>query len=1043
MTKFLSRIAFLLFLLFPLSSMAQKTGVVLSGEDNKPLSDVTVTIKGTKTATITNQSGYYSIKAVSGQTLVFSYIDYTKKEVVVGESSTINVTIFQTQKQLGEVIVTTAFGIKKSNRTLGHAEQSISGEAIAETQRENWLNALTGKVAGATINATSGAPGASSQVVLRGFNSIGGDNSALIILDGVPLNNSVMNQGRLASDGTNRSNDFTNRAADINPDDIESITVLKGPEGAALYGVEAGNGAIVITTKKAKAQKLKVSYDNNFRWEQITRFHDVQKVYDNGSNGLFTNTTRNFFGPKYADGTKFYNNVKNFFNVGRTAKHNLTLEGGSGNTGYRGNFSYFDQEGVIPNTGNQRINARFTVNTKLSNKFDVSATAGYYNQYNRKAFRGTGGYYLSLLTWPLDDDARKWQNIAGNRRIISKSAGVDNPAEANNPYFEVTRNKNFDVTNRFTFNTNFTYYAKEWLQFDLRLAADAYTQNGAYLYDRESYNFYTVGGRIEEYNLDYKAFNTNFLTTAKKTFGKFDVKLMVGHSLDDRTTTSWATIADSVMDIARNLSPKEIQVNGYTSTLRRLNSRTQGRDTLTLQRSLGLFADLNIAYKNILYLNASGRNDWLAEFPASKRSYFYPAVNASFVFTELLPKNNILTLGRLRASIAKTGKRASPYSNQSVYTNAITSTNGYGYSYGFGANNPNLFPEQQRTIELGTELKFWKSRISLDVAAYKIDIKNSIATNARPSYATGFVLYTSNIADLTNKGLEATLGINWIKNKKIGWTTTFNFNKMENKVTNLPLPEFYNSDSWLSGYRASLYRGQPTTTIGGVDYLRNNKGEILINPTNGYPIADPNMVRIGDRNPDFTMGIVNNFNYRNFRLSFTLDWKKGGDVLNGTEQYLTSVGLSKRTLNRETPIIVKGVLQDGLQNSANPTKNTIAVLPYYQNDWYTTLAAGQTGGNFSSDYVEHDVNWLRLRDVTLSYTFGKKILDRLRIFSYANVFVTGTDLFMLTNYSGADPASNGNTPASGGVGSFAIDLGATSTPIGINAGIKVSFKNGK
>jgi len=1025
-------------LLFTASFALAQTGVIsgtVRGDGNRPLKDVTVAVKGTRTATVTDDNGFYTITAAKGQTLVFTFVDYARREIVVGDAKTVNTTMALTSKQLGEVVVT-AYGIKKDNRSLGHAAQNLSGEAVAETQRDNWVNAIQGKVAGATVNATSGAPGASSQIVLRGFNSIGGDNNALIILDGVPLNNNVMSQHRMASDGDNRSNDFTNRAADINPDDIESITVLKGPEGAALYGVEAGNGAIIITTKRAKIQKMKLSYDNNFRWEQITRFHDVQKVYDNGSNGLFTNTTRSFFGPKYDPNTKFYNNVKNFFNVGTAQKHNLTLEGGRGYTGYRGTASYYNQEGVIPNTGNRKINARITINSKINKKFEISTTGAYYNQYNRKAFRGTGGYYLSLLTWPLDDDARKWQNIAGNRRIISKSAGVDNPAEANNPYFEVTRNKNYDVTNRFTFNNNLTFYAKDWLQFDLRLAADAYTQNGAYLYDRESYNVYTVGGRIEEYTLNYKAYNSNFLVTAKKTFGDLNVKLLLGQSVDDRTTTSWATQADSVYDGARNLKPKDIKVDGNTSTLKRLNSRTQGRDTLTLQRSIGVFADLNLSYKNFLYLNASGRNDWLGEFPPDKRSYFYPALNTSFVFSELLPQNNILTLGRLRASIAKTGKRVSPYSNQSVYTNAVSSTNGYGYAYGFGANNPNLFPESQRTIELGTELKFWKNRISLDVAAYKIDITNSVAANARPSYATGFILYTSNIADLSNKGLEATLGINWVKNKTIGWSTNINFNKMENKVTRLPLPEFYNSDSWLAGYRASLYRGLPTTTIGGTNYLRNNAGAILIEPGTGYPVVDPNYVMIGDRNPDFTMGIVNNFNYKNLRLSFTLDIKKGGDVLNGTEQYLATVGLSKRTLDRETARIIPGVLQDGLQNSANPTKNTIAILPYYQNDYYT-------GRLYSVDFVEHDVNWLRLRDVTLSYALGKKALHSLKIFSSASVFVTGTDLFMITNYSGPDPASNGNTPATGGVGGFAIDLGATSTPIGINAGLRVSFKNGK
>ena len=1017
----------------PMYSVGQSiSGVVLSGDDKSPLPNVTVNVKGTKTSTKTNASGYYSIAAAKGQVLVFTYVDYARQEATVA-SDKVNVTLAVLQKQLGEVVVT-AFGIKKDNQSLGFSAPTLKGGELAETQRENWINALQGKVAGATVNATSGAPGASAQIVLRGFNSVGGDNTALIILDGVPLNNTVFSQSRLASDGPNRSNDFTNRAADINPDDIESITVLKGPEGAALYGVEAGNGAIIITTKRAKIQKLKVTYDNNFRWEQITRFHDVQTVYDNGVNGSNANTTRNFFGPKYAPNTTLYNNARNFFNIGKTFKHSLTLEGGRGVTAVRGNLSYFNQEGIIPNTGNQRINGRITVNTKIANKIEVSTTAAVYNQYNRKAFRGTGGYYLNLLSWPQDDDARKWQNISGSRRIVSKTAGVDNVAEANNPFFEVERNKNFDVSNRITFNTNLNYVAASWLTFDLRLAADAYSQNGGYLYDRESFNFNGVGGRIEEYRANYRAYNSNFLVTAKKKVGKFNIKLLVGQSFDDRTTVSFATIADSVFDIARTLAPKKLQVEGYTSAIKRTNSRTNSRDTLTLQRSIGLFGELTVAYKNVLYLTATGRNDWLAEFPKQNRSYFYPSVNTSFVFSELIKQNKILTMGRLRASVAKTGKRSFPYANQSVYTNAVGITNGYGFGYGFGANNPNLFPEQQNTIELGTELKLFNNRIRIDVAAYQTTINNSIAANARPSYATGFILYTSNIADLRNKGLEVSLGVDWVKNKKITWSTSFNFNKMQNVVTRLPLPEFYNSDSWLAGFRASLYRDKPTTTIGGQDYLRNNKGELLLNSSNGFPLINPNYVSIGDRNPDFSMGIVNNFSYKNLRVSFTLDWKQGGDVLNGTEQILVAAGLSKRTLDREVSRILPGVLQDGLENTANPTRNTIAINPYFQNDFYqfNTLAV---------DFVERDVNWLRLRDVTFNYTFGKKALKTLRIFSNASVFVTGTDLFILTNYSGADPAANGNTPATGGVGGFALDLGNTATPIGINTGIRVSFKN--
>ena len=1036
MRKFATAIMAFLFILFTLTTTAQNskvTGQVLAS-DGTPVPSATVLVKGKRVGTKTDGNGTFIIAANPGDVLVISGVGFTSQEVKVTGSKIDRIVMQASQGILGEVVVT-AMGIKKQTRGLGQSVQTLKGEEVAETQRDNWMNAIQGKIAGATINQTSGAPGASSQIVLRGFNSIGSDNSALIVLDGVPLNNAVSSQHKLASDQDNRNTDYTNRAADINPDDIESITVLKGPEAAALYGIEAGNGAIIITTKKGKVQKLKVGYENSFRWEEITKFHPLQQVYDNGTNGAAVNTTRNFFGPKYADGSVLYNNARNFFNIGTSVKHTLTLEGGKGSTAIRASGTYYNQDGVIPNTGNKKLNARVTITNKVSKDLEFNTTAAYYNQFNRKAFRGIGGYYLSLLAWPLDDDARKWQNVSGNRRIVSKSAGVDNTSEANNPFFEVNRNKNFDINNRFTFNHNVTWNATDWLGFDIRVGVDGYTQKGATFLDRESSGLTTIGGRIEEYTSNYKAFTSNFITSFKKSFGKFKVKLLVGQAFDDRTTTSWATQADSVFDAVRGIKTSDIKVNGYTSLTKRLNSATQGRDTLTLQRSIGVFGDLNISFKDLLYLNASGRNDWLAEFPPDKRSYFYPAASMSFVFSELLPKNNFLTMGRLRASIAKTGKRVAPYSNQSVYTNSVSSTNGYGYAYGFGANNPALFPEQQRTIELGTELSFLKDRVSLDVAYYKIDIKKSVAANARTSYATGFILYTSNIADLYNKGIEATLNVKWIKAKNIGWSSTFNFSTMKNKVTSLPLPEYYNSDSWLAGYRASLYRGKPTTTIGGQDYLRNNNGQVLIDPTTGYPLNDPNYLQIGDRNPNFNMGIVNNFNYKSFRLSFTLDWKQGGDVLNGTEQRLFATGLSTRTLDREVARIFPGVFKDGLENSTKPTTNTIPVVPYFQNDFYGNILA--------TDFVEHNVNWLRLRDITLNYSLSKKLLTRLKIFSSGSVFVTGTDLFILTNYSGVDPSANGNTPATGGVGGFAIDLGNTPTPIGINAGIRVAFKNGR
>jgi TonB-linked SusC/RagA family outer membrane protein len=1011
------------------------TGKVISEKDNDGIPGVLVTNKSTKKNTITNGSGYFSIAAETGQVLEFSLVGFNKKTVTIGGDRSLNITMTVNTYKESEAVVT-AMGVKKNVRAIPYATQTIGGGEVAETQRDNWMNSITGRVAGATVNATSGAPGASSQIVLRGFNSIGGDNSALIIVDGIPINNGVLNQGRLASDLPNRNNDYTNRGADINPDDIESITVLKGPEAAALYGTEAGNGAIVITTKRAKVQALKVSYDNNFRFEQITRFHEVQKVYDNGSNGVFTNTTRSFFGPKYAPGTVFYNNAKNFFDVGSTYKNSLTMEGGRGNTAIRANFSHYNQYGVIPNTQNRRISSRVTINSRISKSMEMFATMAYTNQFNRKAFRGTDGYYAALLRWPLDDDARKWRNVNGNRRIISKSAGVDDPAEANNPYFETQKNRNQDVNHRMLFNIGYKWDVKSWLNVDWKLGADVYNQSGITLRDKESFDVYTVVGRIEDYVVRYQGYSSLFAVTARKNFGKFSTSLKVGHAVDDRTTRSWSVRGDSINTPSDKIATKNININDYTSLFKRLNSGTQGRDTLTLQRSIGLFGELSVNYDDIVYLTLSGRNDWLAEFPPDRRSYFYPAAGVSFIFSELMNKNKILTYGKYRLSLAQTGKRVAPYSNQSVYTNAVGSTNGYGQAYGFGANNPDLFPEQQRTFETGIETKLFNNKVGLDFTYYKISIENSVAANARPSYATGFILYTANIADLWNEGYEATLNLTPIKNKYFGWNTRINFNKMHNKVTRLPLPEFYNSDSWLAGYRASLYRGLPTTTIGGQDYLRNKNGQILIDPGTGYPLTDPNYVRIGDRNPDFVIGVTNNINYKSFRLSFTLDWKQGGDVLNGTEQFLVQQGLSVRTLDRERTRIIPGVLNDGLQNTANPSINTIPITPYYQNDYYT-------GRTYAVDYVEKDVNWLRLRDVTLNYNAGKVALQKMRIFSSFNLFVTGTDLFILTNYSGIDPAVNGNTPATGGVGGFAIDLNNTPTPIGINFGLRVAFKQGR
>jgi TonB-linked SusC/RagA family outer membrane protein len=1014
-------------LLQPLFLSAQEIVVKgrVSAPGNEPLQSVSVTIKNSARSVITDAQGMYTIRTAKGNVLVFTSVGHLKQELLVGDNTTINVQLLPDQKNLSEVVVT-SFGVKKEKRSLGYATQEVKGEEIIQTQRENFLNSLQGRVAGASVNSTSGAPGASSQIVLRGVNSLSGNNSPLIIVDGLPVNNNTFNQGLLASDLPNRNNDYTNRAADINPEDIESVNILKGPEATALYGIEAGSGAIVITTKRARAGKLRVGYDNNFRITDVWRFPLVQKVYDNGLNGetITTSDYRRLLGPKFAPGTKLYDNLESFFQNGFAQKHNLSLEGGKGATALRGSLTYRDEDGVVPNTGLNIVSSRVSFNTKPVKKLDISGSVAYTYSKNDKAYRGAGGFLQNLLLWPMDDDAQNYMGPNGKRRKLL--AGTT--AELDNPFFDVNKNHSYDKTNRGTVNLAISYDIASWWNITIRGGSDFYKQFGNSFLHPESNAAYTVGGQVEEYTERYVSYNAVFLSTFKKNFGKFKNTLRVGGANDDWTRKNYSTRGQFLKD-----SVSDKISNGTVFW----NSTQSGRDTLTKRRLQGLFGELTLSYDDFIYLTFTGRNDWTSTLPVQARSFFYPSMSGSFVFSDLIAKNsNFLSFGKLRASYAETAKDIRPYGSQSAYSTNVTNSNGYGFVYDFTNNNPLIVPERQKTYEFGTELKFFNNRFGIDATYYHTRNIGQIVEGVRLSYATGYVLNTSNIADTKNTGVEISLNANPVKQKDFNWNFVINFASTTNRVTYLPanIPEFYNSDTWLANFRNGLTRDGTITQITGQNYLRNNKGQIIIDPANGFPLADPNYTKIGDRNPDFTMGVFNNFTYKRFSLSFLWDIKKGGDILNGNEIWMTQNGISMRTLDREVPRIFPGVLNDGLQNTDNPTVNTIQITPMFQSAYYTDRT-------YAVDFVEHDVNWLRLRDVTLRYSVGPALLKSLKIFSNANLFFTATDLFLITNYSGLDPAAGGNSAATRGAGSFGIDYGSLGTPRGYNFGINVQFAN--
>lgn len=1008
----------------------QITGKVTGSNDNAPLPGASVLVKGTTRGATTNADGTYKISAKDGATLVFSSLGFEKQEVKIGTKSVIDIKLISANSELDEVIVTTAFGIGKDKRTLGYATQTVNGDELSESGRENIFNALQSRVAGATINSTSGAPGASSALVLRGFNSLSGNNSPLIVVDGLPINNSSLNQGVLATGGSNRDNDFSNRLSDLNPNDIESLTVLKGPEATSLYGIDAGSGAIIIKTKKGQAGKPSLSYSNSFRIDQTYLFPEAsQTVYGTGLSGAST-LTLSALGPKIPEGTPVFNNLKNFFQDALTQSHNLSINGGKNEFTYRVSGAAVNQDGTIPNTGYDRYNVRGTLDYRTKNKkLTISLTGAYSYAENQKALRGAGGFIQSLMLWPVTDDARNYIKPDGLRRRFFDNLAIP---EIDNPYWSVNKNKSEDKTYRRNYNFSTNYQVTDWLNLSAKISYDGYDQSGFTYYHPLSNDYYNVGGQLEEYTAKYTGLSSVFIASVEKDITKkIHMGLRLGTAIDDFKTETFSQRGQGlVKQVATgDYTPQFFSINPAT----RLDSRSLGRDTLTLRRLQGVFGEYTLSYEKWLTLTITGRNDWTSTLPETARSFFYPAASLAFVFTDLLPKSNVLTFGKLRGSLAQTAKDILPYNSQSVYAKQLTS--GLGYAYGFTNNNPSIVPERQSTFEIGTELKFFNGRLGIDAAYYNTKNIGQIVRLVRLSYGSGFVLATLNVADTRNQGIELIVTGQPIKTQNLLWNTTFNFSKTSNEVLNLPanIPEYYNSDTFVSAFRNGLIPGGTTTTITGQDYLRNSKGQILIDPGTGNPLVNPNYQKIGDRNPDFNLGINNSFDIKQrITFSFLLDIRKGGDIMNGTAYQRTLQGQTSLTLNRETAQIVPGVLNDGLQETDKPTINTIQVFPFYQTYY-------QDGRLYASNFVEKNINWLRLREVSIRYTLPKQFVQRLG-FDKASVFVSGTDLFVLTNYSGADPAVNSNTASTQGIGGYGIDWFTPSTPRGFSAGVKLDFK---
>ena len=990
----------------------------VTSETGSPLSGVQVSVMGTSRVTTTNNEGVYAIAATTGQTLQFRYIGTTPIARTVGTSDVIDVQLKRMATNLNAVVVT-ALGQTMTERALGTAQQTVQGSDIAQTQRLNFVNALQGRVAGVQVNTTSGVPGASSEIIIRGVSSISSSNQPLMIIDGLPLDNKVMNSNVLASGRAgsansfeNRAVDFTNRAADINPEDIESLVVLKGPAASALYGIDAANGAIVITTKRGRAGTGGFELSTAMTTEHVGRTPDIQQMFDtsacSGCSGY------NYFGAPYAPGTRFYNNVKGFFQTGLSSRNNLAFTGGTPDSRitYRVSGSADKDEGVIPNTLYNRYNLSVRSTGQVTSWLNADLSMLYANAVNNQPLKGAGSALLGLLVWPQTDNAANWLTPAGTRRLITGNTATQ---EYDNPYFNTNKNKVNSRNNRIYPNLGITVTPFSWGYLKTNIGIDAYTNENNVLRNPESwegaaYNgVLDVGDDVTRNISEQTLFNFNSYALTSD----FSVTGFLGNAATDYKSTTVATTGQDFLD------PNFVSIN---------NTNLRYSQTTTSQRRVvSGFGSATLDYRRYLYLTATGRNDWTSTIPSVRNSFFYPSFSTSFVFSDAFPSLARFATGKLTAAYAEVGRDARPYAYTPALEYKTTSYGGYGY--GFWGPNRALKPEFAKNWEFGTELSFLQDRLGLNATYYSKRTYDQIVNNIRGSYGTGFILFNLNGASTKNAGVELTLNAIPTLRSNFEWDITANFDKAKGKTLSLPheLPESYNSDTWVYGnVRNGTMPGSSTMSLTGTFWLRNKDGKLLISPTTGLPIRSTDFIDAGyDRQPDFTVGLTNSFRYKAVSLSFLLDIRRGGDILNATEHYLTTKGLSTETEDRWTPRIIQGVLRDGKENSANPTPNDIVIVPALNTNYYTSMSEEM--------FIEKNINWLRLRDVTLNYTLPRHILPN------ASLFITGTDLFLLTNYSGLDPLSSASNPATGGSGGVGIDWGNFATPRAVSFGAKVRF----
>lgn len=1015
--------------------VAQNTkvaGSVISADDGLPVIGASIVVKGTMVGTVTDYDGNFTLEVPSnGKVLIVSYVGMLTQEVPV--SPNVRVVLKSDTQNLDEVVVT-AMGISKEKKALGYAVQDVKGEKLTQAANSNLAGALQGKVSGLDIKPSSGMPGASSQITIRGARSFSGDNTPLYVIDGMPVTSTPDVDTDLQNNGSVSGADFANRAVDIDPNDIESINILKGQAASALYGIRASNGVIVITTKSGKGLakgKPQISFSSNLSFDVIGRLPEFQKTYAQGASGKYSPTNSLSWGPKITDlpndptyggntsnaytkeygnhegmyyqpqraaagldpwtTPQAYDNAKDFFDTGVTWSNSINVAQALDKSSYSVSLGNTHQDGIIPSTGMDRYNVKVSAETKLHDNWTTGFIGNYITTAIDKAVTSGNGLLRTVYSAPPSYDlAGIPSHIAGDPYTQNSFRGAFDQA-----YWAMDNNKFTENTNRFFGNAYANYKTKfgttdHTLNVRYMFGVDSYTTDYV---DSYGYGSNTGGGKGQIENYGWTNATYNSLLTI---------------NYDWNINEDWGLNVVAGNEVIQSNRGKYYEYGtGYNfpGWNHIDNATTQSTSSEHWKkRTVGFFGNVSASYKNMLYLTVTGRQDYVSSMPRGNRAFFYPSVSAGFILTELdALKNDVVNHAKIRASYAEVGQagdfRENFYSVPTYgggfysLTPILYPINGSnGYTPYYKIYDPNLKPQNTRSYELGTDLSFFDNLVTLNYTFSRQNVKDQIFDVPLAS-STGAGKLVTNGGKLHTNVHEITLSFNPIRTRDINWDFGFNWTKIDNYVDELA-PGVENIS--LGGYVTPQVRaaaGEKYPVIYGVGYKRDANGNRLVDE-NGLPIAGEAQV-IGKVSPDFIMGFNTTLRLWDCTISAVLDWKQGGQMYSRTSGLADYYGVSKRTENREGTIIFDGYKEDG-------TKNDIGITgANAQQEYYSIL------NNIDESSI-YDNSFIKLREVAVSYPVFKSNWMQVTL----NVFAR--NVLIWAQVPDLDPeASQGNNNMSG------------------------------